>query len=133
MYPKIKTLYGVKLVKNTYPILSGASFVPTDEDVRNALDEGFMQGADTVTNYLKYSYMESKSNHEGEEISADELLNRVYNRSNIKEKGPEVESYHSYTATTPERIRKKYTHVSPELKRKKGTVETVASSPIKPL
>ena len=106
MYPKIKTLYGVKLVKNTYPILSGASFVPTDEDVRNALDEGFMQGADTVTNYLKYSYMESKSNHEGEEISADELLNTVYNRSHIKEKGPEVESYHSSTATTPERIRK---------------------------
>ena len=127
MYPKIKTPYGVKLVKVSYPILSGARFGPTEEDVDEAINKGFSYGAETVTNYLKNAYLEAKSMNPFEkEITADEVLNRVYNRNLFPEKGPTVESYHSSKTST--------IHNSPELERRRSKiVETTPSTPIKQL
>ena len=107
-YPNISTPYEAKFVKYKYPILSGASFGPTEEDVAEAINKGFSYGADTVTKFFKRAYLEADlMKPHGEIITADEVLNRVYNRNLFPEKGPTVESYHSSKTST--------IHNSPEL------------------
>ena len=132
---KLHSPYEAKLINYTYPILTGARFGPKQEDVLEATRQGFLEGTGFVTSYLENEYIkrkaEDKSIIEGfgnpTPMTADELLNKVFNRSNLGEKGPEVTSYRPSTTSSiqvsPKQTRKSYTVSSPKQKQRPPSPE----------
>jgi len=117
MIPKIRTPYAVKLVKIKTPIFEHARFGPTEKDIDNAIEEGYYYGAGHLTNKIGKIYNENKDRPEP--LTAEELVNKIFNMNNLKEKGPTVESVPPTAKTSRESspIKKPETLFKPEIKK----------------